>query len=341
MIKTRDEILSYIHADKNLFATFNGWKEEHQNEFLDFCSGVKGVKLLYDSFFKEVFNPEYAPDRLNDFLSLLIGKKVKISKILQNDSTRIADESALLITDIVVEFEDGSIANVEIQKIGYMFPGQRAACYSSDLLLRQYKRLRSEKDEVFTYKKIKTVYTIVLFENSSKEFHKYTQNYIHKFEQTSDTGIKIDLLQKYIFVPLDIFRNIMHNKEIENELEAWLTFLSMDEPEMIVKLIETYPKFQEIYEQIYGMCRNIEGVVAMFSEELRELDRNTVQYMIDVMQDEINAQKGTIYEQKSKLDEKQLMLDEKQSTIDEQKSQLDEQKNKIAELEAIIEAMKK
>jgi hypothetical protein len=49
MIKTREEILSYIHADKNLSATFNGWKEEHQNEFLDFCSGVKGVKLLYDS----------------------------------------------------------------------------------------------------------------------------------------------------------------------------------------------------------------------------------------------------------------------------------------------------
>jgi hypothetical protein len=255
----------------------------------------------------------------------------------------------------VVEFEDGSIANVEIQKIGYMFPGQRAACYSSDLLLRQYKRLRSEKDEVFTYKKIKTVYTIVLFENSSKEFHKYTQNYIHKFEQTSDTGIKIDLLQKYIFVPLDIFREIMHNKEIENELEAWLAFLSMDEPEMIVKLVETYPKFQEIYEQIYGMCRNIEGVVAMFSEELRELDRNTVQYMIDVMQDEINAQKGMLDEQKSKLDEqksqldeKQLMLDNQQSTISEQKSQLDEkqetideQKNEIAELKAIIEAMKK
>jgi septal ring factor EnvC (AmiA/AmiB activator) len=140
----------------------------------------------------------------------------------------------------------------------------------------------------------------------------------------------------------------MHNKEIENELEAWLAFLSMDEPEMIVKLVETYPKFQEIYEQIYGMCRNIGSVMEMFSEELRELDRNTVQYMIDVMQDEINAQKGMLDEKQLQLDEKQLMLDEKQSmldeqksTIDEQKSQLDEQKNEIAELKAIIEAMKK
>ncbi len=52
---------------------------------------------------------------------------------------RIADETSLLITDIVVELEDGSIANVEMQKIGYLFPGQRCACYSADLLLRQYK----------------------------------------------------------------------------------------------------------------------------------------------------------------------------------------------------------
>ena len=47
--------------------------------------------------------------------------------------------------DIVVELEDGSIANVEMQKIGYLFPGQRCACYSADLLLRQYKMVRGEK----------------------------------------------------------------------------------------------------------------------------------------------------------------------------------------------------
>ena len=41
-----------------------------------------------------------------------------------------------------MELEDGSLANIEIQKIGYAFPGQRGACYSADLLLRQYKRVR-------------------------------------------------------------------------------------------------------------------------------------------------------------------------------------------------------
>lgn len=101
--------------------------------------------MLYDSFFKEILDPDSKPERLEELLSLLLEQKVKILKVLPNDSTRIADESSLLIMDIVVQLEDGSIANVECQRIGYKFPGQRAACYSADLLLRQYKRVRGEK----------------------------------------------------------------------------------------------------------------------------------------------------------------------------------------------------
>lgn len=100
---------------------------------------MKGVKILYDSFFKEIMNPEYTPDRLARFLSLVLGKQVRIRQVLPNDSSRIADENSLLITDILVEFDDGSLANVEIKKIGYAFPGERSACYSADLLLQQYK----------------------------------------------------------------------------------------------------------------------------------------------------------------------------------------------------------
>ena len=98
------------------------------------------------------------------FLSEILGRKIRILKVLPNESARIAAESSLLIMDIVVQFEDGSIANVEVQKMGYLFPGQRSACYSSDLLLRQYKRVRAELGNSFTYKRIQKVYTIVLFE---------------------------------------------------------------------------------------------------------------------------------------------------------------------------------
>ncbi len=147
MIREREEVLAEIAKSDMLQTTFDSWTKEQQEEFLNICTGAKGLKLLYDGFFKEVMNPEYVPERFNDLLSGLLGQRVRVVKVLPNDSVRIADESSLLIMDIVVELEDGSIANVEMQKIGYLFPGQRSACYSADLLLRQYKRVRGEKQK--------------------------------------------------------------------------------------------------------------------------------------------------------------------------------------------------
>ena len=142
MIQSREEILARIYSNPKLQQLFESWTVLQQKEFLDFCSGAKGIKVLYDSFFKEVMNPEYDPSRLESFLSELLQRKVTIKEVLPNDSTRLSDESSLLITDIIVELEDGTLANIEVQKIGYAFPGARCACYSSDMLLRQYKRVR-------------------------------------------------------------------------------------------------------------------------------------------------------------------------------------------------------
>ena len=322
----KTELLDKINADRYLSATFYKWTLEQQEYFIDRCTGVRGMKLLYDGFFKEIMNAEYTPERLDEFLSLLLQKKVRVHTVLPNDSTRIADESSLLITDLVVELDDGSLANVEIQKIGYNFPGQRSACYSADMLLRQYKRIRSLKKKKFNYRDIKDVYIIVLFEQSTSEFHRFPNNYLHYFCQRSDTGLELDLLQKFLFVALDIFRKNQHNKIINTKLDAWLLFLSSDDPEDILRLISEYPEFRAMYEQAYAMCRNLEDIMGFFSEELRMLDRNTVQYMID----EIQAQ---LDEKKAQLDEKQSQLDAKNLLIEEQQQQLEDLQRYIAELE--------
>lgn len=309
LIRDRKEILDIIYAREELAANFESWSAGQQEEFLDFCSGVHGVKLLYDTFFKEIMNPETTPERLEDFLSLLLQKKVRILEVLPNDSTRIADESSLLITDIVVELETHEIANVELQKIGYMFPGERSACYCADMLLRQYKRVRSRDKKKFSYRNVQNVYNIVLFENSPKEFHCFPETYLHHFSQQSDSGLELKLLQKYIFIPLDIFREILHNRDIKNRLEAWLVFLSMEDPEMIHRLITAFPDFMPIYRQIYDLCQNVEEVMRMFSEELRELDRNTVQLMIDELQEQVDRQAAEIGRKDQELAKKDQELE--------------------------------
>lgn len=222
---------------------------------------------------------------------------MKILEVLPNEETGLSDEYSILIMDIVVELENGSIVNLEIQKNGYMFPGERSACYSADLLLRQYRRVRKKnkkegKKKKSCYRDIRDVYTIVLFETSPSQLHKFHEVYLHHFRQTSDTGAEMNLLQKYLFVTLDNFRAIKHNNgsrmTINNRLEAWLAFMCMDDPEDIMIIIENYPDFKEIYEQIYTICRDLDGVMGMFSKELQELDRNSVELMVDEMQKDLD-----------------------------------------------------
>ena len=304
-IRTREAVIREISESEKLRSVWVKWNDQQQKEFLDCCTGAKGVRILYDAFFKEVMNPETAPERLEELLSLILRQRIKILKVLPNDSTRIADENSLVIMDIVIELEDHSIANVEVQKIGYLFAGQRSACYSADLLLRQYKRVKGEKGKAFSYKDIKKVFTIVLYEKSPKEFWQYPEEYIHHFLQKSDTGIKMELLQEYVYIPLDVFRKFMQNRGIKNKLEAWLRFFSTENPEEIGELIEKFPEFKKLYGEIYELCRNVEKVMEMFSKELQELDRNTVQYMIDVMQEEIDGLKGSLQEKEVSLKEQE------------------------------------
>ena len=333
MIRTEGEVLKELRENKRLWETFCGWEEKYQKEYLDICTGVKGVKLLYDTYFKAIMNPDTRPERLNDFLSEILGKKIKILKVLPNESAKIAAESSLLIMDIVVQFEDGSIANVEIQKVGYLFSGQRSACYSSDLLLRQYKRVRLELGKSFTYKEIKKVYTIVLFEKSNAAFTKFSkEQYIHRFEQKSDTGVEMDLLQEYTFICLDIFNNTIHNegRKIESRLEEWLVFLSQDDPDMIINLLNCNPELKKIYEEVYTICLNMERMMSMFSKELEILDRNTVKLMVDEMIEEYTKMTEEHAKKMEALDEVGRQMEAKQEKLKakQEKLKADEEKLK-------------
>ena len=111
MIKTRQAILDEIDGNAKMHSVFYSWEKKQKEEFLDFCTGVKGVKLLYDSFFKQIMNPETAPRRLEEFISAAIGEKVKILHVLPNESARIAAEDSLLIMDMVIQLADGKVGS--------------------------------------------------------------------------------------------------------------------------------------------------------------------------------------------------------------------------------------
>ena len=132
-------------------------------------------------------------------------------------------------------------------------------------------------------------------------------------------------------IPLDIFHRKMHNKAIETPLEAWLTFLSDDNPESIIALITKYPEFKAMYETLYLMCQNTERVMGMFSEELRELDRNTVKYMIEEQQKEIDNQKEKLSQQKEELTQQKEKLSQQEEELTQQKEKLSQQEEQLSQ----------
>ena len=341
MIRSREQILLEIRSDPALNARFEALSEEAQKEFLDICTGEKGVKILYDSFFRSVMNPELYPDRLQSMLSCILGMEIASFHVLETSSFALGDVKSLVIMDIVVELLDGSIINLEVQKIGYDFPGERAACYASDLTLRQYARARrdaakrsaEEPGHKFSYHAIHPVYTIVLIEKSPSLFYRFPDQYIHRFSQKSDTGLSMELLHNYIFIPLDIFRKKHQNEDISTGLDAWLTFLSTEEPDEIMRLCDAFPFFRDIYRHIYEICQNTEDVMGIFSEALAELDRNTVDYMIDELKrsnEQLQDKNEQLQDKNEQLQDKNELLEDRiqhlQKELDNMRKQLREQK---------------
>ena len=348
--KTRKEVLAEIEQDECSLRLFERLSVALQEELLLFCMGSRGLKVTYDPFFKFTFNPSIHPERLSEFLTLLLEEEVEVVDVIPNESERVTQEGSLLITDILVRLRDGSYANVEIQKIGYGFPGQRCACYSADLLIRQLSRAKvkaKEEGRKFSYGDLKKVYTIVLIEKSTAIYWKHPEKYIHHGKQNFDTDLQLDLLQEFILIPLDIFRNMTHNTI--SKLDAWLYFIGSDDPKDILRVVEAYPEFGDLYRELIGLRFDMKGLTSMFDyyrQLLKEADEGTVQYMIEEQRKELEETKKEVAEKKQELaEQKQEIAEQKQEIenkdkqLSEMNEQLSAERKKVAELEQKIAKM--
>lgn len=278
-----------------------------QEEMIAFCMGNRGLKITYDPFFKYIFHPVHKEGRLAEVLSLILQEDVEIVDVLPVETDRFAEKGSLLIMDILVKLKSGAYANVEIQKVGYRFQGERCACYSSDLLMRQLSRKRAEakrQKKEFSYKSLQKVYTIVLMERVPAEYWKIPDKYIHHAKQSFDTGLKLDLLQEYFIIPLDVFRQMRHNGL--NKLEAWLYFIGSDEPKDIYRVIEAFPEFKEYYNELLMLRYKKRELIEMYDvyrEALRAADEGTVKLMIGEQLQQIEAQSLKIGAQEKQIKE--------------------------------------
>ena len=279
-------VIRKLRETPGLYQQYERLDERWKRRFMDYYTGKKTFPLTYDPFFKCIFHPDIHSERLSRFLSSILGEKVKVVRVLPQEET-LLDGTALLIMDILVEMENGILCDVEVQKQPYLFPGERMSCYSSDLVLRQYSRVKGEKGRLFKYNDIRPVYTIIIYEKSLPVFHKVPGKYIHKGETVFNTGLQVELLQKYWLIALDVFKEISYAID-KSEQTAWLSLLATEDVAEAEKLAKEYPWLGEIYREMEGYLHKPQEVLNMFSEALKILDQNTVQYMVEQQQEQID-----------------------------------------------------
>lgn len=297
--RSRQEVLDQIQSNAENTAMFQQLTKEMQEAFLDFCMGNRGLQITYDPFFKKIFTKE----RLQDFLSAIMGEPVRVLNILPNEKIKNSVESSIMIMDVIVELSDGTIVDVEMQRITHLFPMKRAICYASDILVREYDKLKTEKGRDFSYKDVRPVVVIVLMLDASKLFSQYPGAFIHRSDKRIlfDTGMEEENLHRYIFVSLDMFHKQTHEKW--TELETWLYFLSSDNPKDISRLISEYPKFIDLYMDIIKFRYNTKEMLSMVSDAIRIMDDNAVKSMMEEMRDEITELGRTVSKQSSTINE--------------------------------------
>ena len=343
---SREEALNSLKQHPESYAIFSSFRPEHQNTILSFMQGQCSLDITLDKFFLYVLNPDTHRDRLESLLSSFLGQPVTIKAILPREGVQLAEKGSLVIMDIIVELCDGSTVDVEMQKVGYHFPGQRSDCYTADMIMRQYNRVRSEKSEKFSYKDLKPVHLFILMEKSPREFHEFSDQYIHERQISYSSGLQLPSLSHITYISLDTFNSMGQN--IVTELDAWLTFFSCTDGEHIVRLVQEYPKFLEYYKDIAVFRTKPKELIYMFSEALEILDRNTANYMIDELAQEVKSVKEELDSAKSELDSAKSELDSakkesmiKDNLIDNQKKELASKDEEIAKLKAQLEVFEK
>ncbi len=257
---TESEVMRTLKETPELYARYLSMNRKWKQAMLDYLTGCKTLPLTYDPFFKRIFHPDIHPHRLSAMLSSIMGMQVKVLKILPNEEILI-EGGAMLIMDIIVELIDHTIVNVEVQKIPYGFPAERMSCYSSDLILRQYSRVKGELGKNFSYKDIKKVYTIVFFEDSTQVFKDEALHgaFMHYGRTIFDTGLQLELLQEYYLIALDVFKDKRYARDI-NERNGWISLLATESVEEAEQLMQVYPWLVAIYADIAAYRSNPQEV---------------------------------------------------------------------------------
>ena len=335
---TIDELLD----DEQFKEAWEHANDETKVKVKEIIDGERVPNILGDRIFKGVFDPKVNTSRLSGLISAVLGRKTTVIEGLDKEGIYISKNSKSILLDIIVKFENGEFAIVEVQRKGSDMPPQRNVIYSVDILKRQYAIEPGQKMSDIDYGSIRPVYTIVLMEKSTKLF-KDTGEYHHHFRQVSDTGIEsgdeFELLQYYDYLCLDMFES--SKPHVASELVKWMDFLTIKKNDEMERFVSENPEFEDVYRKVMDMTKTkhdicAEVIALMDSEDvigsINRTNASKVKRLEREIAQVVQERDQVVQERDQVVQEKDQLAQEKAQVVQER----DQLAQEIAELRAML-----
>lgn len=134
------------------------------------------------------------------------------------------------------------------------------------------------------------------------------------------SGLKLEMLDEYFLIALDVFKKIPYAEDNKSDLHAWLSLLTTENLTDAERNMRHYPWLEPIYQEIALLRRSPEEVISMWSEALRILDENSLKYYVEELKDELDKEKMRIQEKDAEIAALKAELEAHKAQQTDQKS---------------------
>ena len=85
---SKTDVLLTLNNSPEALSMYRKLPSTIKEEFIDICTGRRGIPLHYDVFFKAIFSPDKHPKRLGRLLSQILGERVEVISSMSNEGCK-------------------------------------------------------------------------------------------------------------------------------------------------------------------------------------------------------------------------------------------------------------
>ena len=184
---------------------------------------VKKLGMKSDIVFKAFFSREENKKFLEEFISAVLGEKIKIKNVVHDARLELlAKEDKYGVLDLDVELEDGKKVNIEIQLQNNHNMEERTTYYSS-------KKITEQIGIGQEFEEINQVIIIAILDYCFIDLPEYITRTVRVANEHRE--YEINNVEKYIYIELEKFRK--QNPDMKNKLNQWIAFIDRERGDLL------------------------------------------------------------------------------------------------------------